>query len=285
MKAKIDFRVNDAFSAVRAALSRLYPLERALRSAGCVKADAFHLDLSRCDYIGPDGATILARLCLIAKYHGHQLSILPPQAPPELRAFWHHSGLECFADGSVQRVEQIESQQPVLPLKQFTEARFTDADPLICLIKQHEKLSADLEEYLRICVNEVIQNVQDHAASQVGAIMAGRYMRSARQVRVAIVDDGAGICSTLSRQYSDLTPELALKRVTQGGYSALSRPNNMGLGISNLCQIVTSHLHGEMFIISETASVEIRAGRQPNVQSLDCRFAGTGVFFTLPVSE
>ena len=169
-----------------------------------------------------------------------------------------------------------------MPLRRILAARWSDPTPIIQLVNHYLAIAEEPEEYLRICVHEVIQNIEDHADSPIGGVMCARYMTSAQQVRVAIVDRGVGIYTTLKRQHADTTPENALRRVLKGQFSAMSRPNNAGLGICNLTSMI-EYLRGDFVIISEDATVEGRAGSVRKFSSLPNRFPGTAVFFTLPV--
>jgi hypothetical protein len=98
-------------------------------------------------------------------------------------------------------------------------------------------------------------------------------MKNIAEVRVAIVDRGRGIASTLRGQYPELrdAPE-ALRRVVQGGYTAKSRPNNMGVGISNFCSIVVQQLRGEVFIVTEDGFADGKFGKQTIARALEMRF-------------
>ena len=261
-------------------MGRLLKAEEGLAGSG---TKHLVLDLEKCDYIGPDGASLIAKLYLFASKSATKIEVLAPRAPAELRNYLRYSGLDhLFNTGNLDTTE-LDQERRVLPLEQFGEARFTDSNKVVQLIKHHHSLTDDLEEYLRICINEVLQNVQDHAESSIGAVMTARYLRGAREIRIAIVDAGKGICRTLKTKYPETTPELSLKRVLKGGYSAMSRENNLGLGISNLCNIVSKQLNGEIYLVSDRASLEIAKGRNPNIRSLDFSFKGTAAFFTLPV--
>jgi hypothetical protein len=171
---------------------------------------------------------------------------------------------------------------PVLPLSEFHTASFQDADPLIEMLQRYVHLPEEMDEYLRICVNEVLQNIVDHANSPIGGIMTARFMEQAQEVRVAIVDRGRGILTTLRQRYPDTSPDNVLRRVFGGHYTARSRENNLGLGISNLVRII-ERLRGDYFIVSELSTAEFRRGKPRQFGNLFLNFAGTGVFFTLPV--
>ena len=75
----------------------------------------------------------------------------------------------------------------------------------------------------------------------------------------------------------------AIARVMEGGISAKSQPNNMGLGVSNLCAIIQHQLKGRVFIVSEDTAVNRQPDRQDHWTHLDHPFPGTAVFLNVPV--
>lgn len=170
-----------------------------------------------------------------------------------------------------------------VPLLQFAQAHFLASDPIIFLVRRHVGLLREDEDYLRYCVNEVIQNVEDHSRSPIGAVLCARFLQGPRQVRVAVTDRGVGIASTLRKRYPDVTnAAIALQRVIAGNYSARSRENNAGLGISFLWNAVKS-LGGTIFILSDDAIAQMQADGQPNIIIRPQQWPGTGVFFSIPV--
>lgn len=113
--------------------------------------------------------------------------------------------------------------------------------------------------------------------------MTARFMTKDREVRVAIVDRGLGICTTLKRRWPDTTAENVLSRVLlEGEYSARSRENNLGLGLSNLAGIIERR-GGDLLVLSESSAAELRRGGKNWFGRLSSHFAGTAVFFTLPI--
>jgi hypothetical protein len=273
----IDFNVSDRVRSIKRLVQLLTQVEEV--SPGT----SLEIDLRKCQYLGPDAAAILTAVVRDAQSNGILTRILSPLGPPELCAFFRVSGLANLAVVSESvSAEPDDVIRPVLAVTQIRRASFNDADPIIALVSKHGTLDPEAEEYLRICINEVVQNVQDHAKSSVGAMMTARFMAKANEVRVAIVDRGIGMCTTLRKRYPDTTPENVMQRVLQGSYSARSRENNMGLGLSNLAAIIT-RLEGGLFMLSENSMAEIRKGDERSFSMVSPGFRGTGVFFTLPV--
>jgi len=256
-------------------LNALGPL---LTQACCTDA---HIDISRLSNLGPIGASVLWSTFLESFRRGCQMRISFPPAPSEIATFCEASGLKYRIAGDH---EPDPSIGEMVPLRQLDHASWNAPTPIIDLVRRFLPLDSDTEDFLRICVNEVIQNVEDHARSEIGVVYTARFVRwlERDQVEVALVDRGVGIQASLQPRYPEIqSSTAAINRILAGGVSARSRQNNMGLGVSNLHDILFQ-LGGELII----ASGDVVAYRTPGKAldlTLKFSFAGTGVFFTLPV--
>ena len=243
------------------------------------------LDLSDCNYIGLDAAAIIAAMVCNSRHLGHSVRInLPSRMAPSQVGHLAMLGFNHFVDGSP-LPELDQSQNPSVPLRVFTEANYSDANAVIDLAHRHARLNNELEESLRICVNEITQNVQDHSKSPFGAVLGAWFEPSLPNIlQVAVVDCGIGIAASLRTRYPELAAtKNALNRVIAGGVSAKSRKNNMGCGLSNVGAIVINQLRGQLIIMSGDG---IAAGNRLSQQfgweiyaDLKIPFPGTGVFF------
>lgn len=271
----IDFNVNDSPASVVELCRRIVPLF-ALPDGGEAA-----VDLSRCKYLGPDAAAILYACALMVPLLGLSVSYALPAEPPALAAFCVFSGL---------RQQLVEGPAPdashpscvTVPLRRHLAARHDDIDPVIRLVRAFSTLSTDRAESLGVAFNEVLQNVVDHSASPIGATSSARFLQGKHELRVAIVDMGRGIGTTLRHAYPAIhSTREALAKSLEGGYTARSRANNAGQGLSNL-QLCTVTPGGRLFVLSEDAYVTVSPDQQPITHQLPFRFPGTGVFFTLP---
>ena len=61
-------------------------------------------------------------------------------------------------------------------------------------------LNVDTEDQLGTVIHELVQNVLDHSGSQTGGVMTARAYQGEREVRLAVVDTGLGIRTSLSRE-------------------------------------------------------------------------------------
>ena len=278
IECAVDFNLNDDSQSISALIHRMAGILGDLESP-------WHLDLSKCHYFGPDTVAIVISAVLESRRRGQVSRVTLPVGPPPLAAFCEFSGLRHFLNGSaLPNAENPENN--TLAARVITKARTNDADPIALLVGSYVTMTDETAEYLRMCVNEVIQNVEDHSKSAIGAILSARYLQNRGEVRVAIVDRGVGIATTLKERFPRLADsKLALQRVILGGSSAKSKSNNMGQGISNLFAIVAKNFKGNIFILSEDAYIGADSGIiNLLAKPLKTRFPGTGAFFTIPVT-
>lgn len=243
----------------------------------------WQLDLRKCDSLGPYAGAIIVAALLESRSRNCACELLLPTNPAKLVNFCRRSALEYYA-GLGPMPEGLDEQPETIPMSVLREVTFATPDPIVELIRRHVNVDEEVEESLRTCVNEVVQNVVDHAASPVDAVAAARYIRGKKQVRIAIVDRGDGIGTTVRRQHPEIPNNReAVARVMKGGISAKSRPNNMGVGVSNLCAIVQHQLKGRVFIMSQDTAVNRHFGKQDHWTHLEYPFPGTAVFLNVPV--
>lgn len=276
MIVKLDGNLDDddrAIHAMMGLLSEIHATETDRR---------WKLHCGECQYIGPWATAVLAAAYLEGVRRQQRPRLVLPESPPALAAYCAFSGMRHLV-----RKEPLPSpehpESETIRVEQFSQASWDRSNRIITLLRRHTELDAEREEQIRSCVQEVTQNIVDHAQSAIGGVMSARYMSASREVRVGIVDRGIGIAQSLAREYPDTHNSMkALQRVTQGGFTSRSRPNNMGIGVSNLFLMVKS-AGGRMALFTGDAFAALHGTTgQTAIQSLGCDFPGTGVFFTLP---
>ncbi len=270
----VDFNVNDNSQSVKAFLTRVQPV---LELDG---VQHWTIDLSMCQYLGPDAAALLYSTWLEGKRRGQAPAILLPEGPPPLKAFCSFSNLSHFIEGAP-AAEPNHPKSETVPLRRLAGAVWTEPNAVIDLVRRHTDLATDEEDYLRLCMNEVIQNIEDHARSEIGGVWCARFAAAAKEVRIAIVDRGLGIKQTLVRRYPHVTSSVqALQCVFEGNYSSKSFKRNMGVGISNLARIITMKA-GRLSIFTGGGLADLRPGRDPRFRKVGFYIPGTAVFFSL----
>jgi hypothetical protein len=247
------------------------------------KKAGWRIRCTQCRYLGPWAVALLAGAYFLGENRNQSPRIVLPTEPLPLAAYCHFSGMKhMFANGPLPDRDHPESE--TIPIDRFYDATWNRPDGIIRLLQRHTSLSIEREDQIRTCVQEVAQNIHDHAGSVIGGVMSARYMAQSQEVRVGIVDHGFGIAEVLGRKHPEVTTsKTALERVIEGGYTSRSRPNNMGQGVSNLFGLVRL-ARGRVVVITGNAVANSAHGEEARVTQLDMPFPGTAVFFALPCS-
>jgi hypothetical protein len=243
------------------------------------------LDLTGCEYLGPDAATLVFTTFLMGKQMGQHPKVLLPSSPPKVSAFCAFSGLDHYLLKG-DRPNPDHPDNETIPLQQFYQTIGNQAAAITRLIRRHfVELSEDAEFYFGTAFSEVVQNIEDHAESPIGGVSCARYFSRSKHVRVAIADRGVTIAGSLGRQGPPTSDEHALRLVFVGGRTSKSKVRNLGLGIHNLSQIVTN-LGGELTIYSGNGVATLESGTpSPQFRTVPIRYPGTAVFFHLNVDD
>jgi anti-sigma regulatory factor (Ser/Thr protein kinase) len=274
----IDFNLSDERQSI------IQLVKRIQRPSGESLQAPTEINLKQADYLGPFATAILAADYLHALKSGRPYTILLPNKP-RVNAFAAFSGLRHLLYGEA-APDRENPQNVTVPITEIEHTNFTDPDAIINLVNRFATISADQELCLSNAIIEGLQNVEDHSGSVVGAVLCARYLEGKGKIRVAIVDHGQGIWTTLNRKYPEIAgAQTAIQRTVSGGFSAKTKPNNQGAGIRNIWIQIVDQLKGEIFILTEDAIGYNDKGGHLRTESLDARFDGTGVFFTVPVNE
>lgn len=232
MRVQLSFSIDDDSRCLWQAMSELDEIHRELTDR------KWQIRCGQSRYLGPWISSVLYAAYLKGRERGQDPKIRLPSSPPALDAYCGFSGMKhAFQGGPEPNPDHSDSE--TVPLMKFDKASWSLSDGIVRLLRRHTQLSDESEDQIRTCIQEVTQNVVDHARSSIGGTISARYMSASREVRVGIVDRGIGIGSSLRQRFTDITDSFAaLSRVIEGGYSSMSRPNNMGLGVSNLFKLV-----------------------------------------------
>ncbi|MCC6784241.1 MAG: hypothetical protein IT457_15470 [Planctomycetes bacterium] len=279
LNARIDFNVQDlSVSDIAAVLTRLDPI---LHSAGSEPA---LIDASTCQYLGPTAVVVLASIQLCAVNRNQALDVRLPSSPPPLEAFCRYSGLAQLCSGAP-APDTMHPANETAALQRFDRASWGGSTPLVDLVHRHSpNVDEDTVDLLRLCYQEIAQNIEDHAQSPIGGLACGRYMSKSSELRIAVADRGLGIAATLCGAGIEVRDDVeALELVLRGDISSRPRANNMGQGISNLAAIAAGN-GGRLLIASQGAAAEVSAKRREGrAKALRHGFPGTLVSLALPL--
>lgn len=248
---------------VRATLEESYELVDLYRRIETERS-ARILDASRCERFGPMGTVLLSMALERRRLEGlPELSFAPP-ASDDCQDFLAETGFSRFTvtpneragttPGGTLQMRQLKGLDPL-----YTESVAE------LLLHNVQGTSEEASFLVQLCLNELLQNVFEHAESRVGAFVHSRWYKHDGNVRVTVADAGIGIPAALRRRYvRDLQRESADKvliaAVTEPGLTSRQAGRPGGRGLKHIHSLVMER-GGRLSIISHQAWVVFSSKR------------------------
>jgi anti-sigma regulatory factor (Ser/Thr protein kinase) len=105
---------------------------------------------------------------------------------------------------------------------------------------------------VRVCMEEIFNNISDHSGVNVGCVYAQHFPRQ-KEIHIAISDFGLGIPANVQKVRPEASPAEALSLAVQEGFTTKSNVRNRGAGLAILMRYVTLRNKGAVFITSGSA--------------------------------
>lgn len=110
-------------------------------------------------------------------------------------------------------------------------------------------VSRESVDGFRVCIDEIFNNINDHAAEDIGCVFVQQYP-SSDVIKISISDFGVGIPHNVKNKHPSLNDAEALHKAAQKGFSTESTPQNRGIGLDNLITSVVKYNQGTVHIHS-----------------------------------
>lgn len=231
-------------------------LDLCIDAAGDARHAIVDIDFSQLRYIDPTGVVVLSNLIEYFRLCGVSglLSGL----------YWKSSDAICYLDdaGFFERYNEKPLREHAAPRAQTMPLRLVEN------IRTYEFLFYDLipwmarqlgtsEEALatvRVCAQEILQNIADHSGVGVGCVHA-QYFPSRGIVEVAFSDFGQGIPQNVRKIAPQATDSQALRLACNEGFTTQSNVHNRGAGLPTLINYLASRDRGVVRIASGKANI------------------------------
>lgn len=122
--------------------------------------------------------------------------------------------------------------------------------------QQAENVNAEETYLLRMWITELLTNANDHAKSQLGFWVCGRYNQNDHNIRICVADSGIGIKQSLvnaGKLPSTINHADAIEKALEEGMTSRIGKTG-GLGLKHISSYVKSH-GGSMTILSGNGRV------------------------------
>lgn len=228
-------------------------IEKVLDHDNLPKADSIEFDFSTLTFIRPVGVTVLSNLIGKLQKHGAKVTFMSKK-PNRTKK---HCPI-AFLDDSMffkhylnETLDNEASLRPTtLPLADVSyDKSYQYLDNAMIWLAGKLNLTKESLGDIRMCLEEVFNNIIDHSFEQNGHIFIQQYP-SENKVMVAISDFGVGIPGAIQTQFPSVNDAEALEMAIKHGFTTKSTPKNRGAGLDNLLHNVVINNKGSIHIHS-----------------------------------
>ena len=253
------------------------------------------LDFSECDAAFPDGMIPLLPSADALRRQDIDLSVRLPQASELARLFRNANWAHFLDPDAYEKSDTIHDRH--LAAQRFT--NWVEQQRLVNdfmdVVMRNMTLERDVIAGLEWAINEITDNVLNHAECAEGGFVQVSTFRDARKVAFGVADSGKGILESLREGHPDLrTDAQAIGEAIKAGVTR-SADVGQGNGIAGALRISTMS-KGSFQITSGLAQVVARTDRKPedgdfgsDVQVYERResqrFTGTVVYAEIGVDS
>jgi len=129
------------------------------------------------------------------------------------------------------------------------ESSFVYIENLIYWLSVRLHLSKSTLSGLKVCLEEVFNNIRDHASEDTGCIFVQHHPR-ANQVKIVVSDFGVGIPINVRTIITKISDAEAIRKATQEGFTTKPGGKNRGAGLDILLLNVVKSNQGSVHIHS-----------------------------------
>jgi hypothetical protein len=266
----------------------------AIRAAGMAKSKGITgltLDFQKTERAYPEGVVQVVALTDHLRARGMHFDVILPD-DKSLRGVFEANNWAHFMSPLL-HARGSDGGDRHLPLRRYTTAQEQQliVDEALELLLHQMKVERTVLHALEWSLNEITDNVLNHAEAPDGGLVQIVTYRTQRRIQFAVADNGRGILASMRetspglRRDTDAIGEAMKQGVTR------NIEKGQGNGLAGALRIATGS-HGSMTIVSGRGEVRVtsrpgRAGHrnQPIGRWKDEAFAGTMVFVELGLDQ
>lgn len=210
---------------------------------------------SASDFIDPTGVVVLSNLFeyLARRNAGMRVRFHKPFGPmvvylDDIGFFEGYMGAPLGA-GTRRRRETV-------PLQRVRTERMQEylEFKLMPWIAARVGLDADSVAGVKVCFEEILNNITDHSGVHLGWAFAQFFPKS-EHIQVAMSDFGLGIPAVVRTQLPDVSDMQALMKACEEGFTTKSNVRNRGAGLPTLMRYVTQVNRGTVLLASGSGQI------------------------------
>lgn len=230
-------------------------IRRAITDTGDARGRRVNLDFSRLEFVESVGVVVLSNLIEYLRKCGCQ---------GRLHGIFRTSKAVCYLDDSSFFTRYNDGplrnhaspRDGTFPLTLVSDQQTVGFlyQTLVPWLAQQLGTREDSLASIRVCIEEILQNIGHHSGVDVGCFHAQHFPLKG-EIHIAISDFGYGIPYNVRKVRPDVADSDALRLACQEGFTTQSNVQNRGAGLSVLLKIVTAKDRGTVWIVSGRGNV------------------------------
>lgn len=219
------------------------------------------------EFIEPVGVVVLCSMIQWLRKRGVKISFVNhTKLTPAARYLDDSKFFERYLDHKLDSFSDVRAT--TIPLSLVQHARsFSYIEALIYWLSKRLEISPAALSGIKVCMQEIFNNIRDHSEQDVGCIFVQHYPRK-DQIQLAISDFGVGIPANVRTVSPNLGDAEAILSATVEGFTSKPGGRNRGAGLDILIQQVAGtnkgsvHIHSSKGIVtafSDYTTVQRRA--------------------------
>lgn len=209
------------------------------------KGKAFYLDAAKFGFIDAFAMTVLFNEILYVKSQGYQPYIRnhlnsnntlkePIQFMDDSEFFLHLRGRKLHSESNCR--DSSLAIQRLAPQETIAWLHYTAMPWLATNIN----VPSDNLIEIRICIEELLNNIRDHSDVQFASIFIQHYPRM-KYFKICISDNGIGLINRIQQSHTHFSDSESIQFALSEGCTTKSSPRNAGMGLFTLTQTVCNN--------------------------------------------
>ena len=255
-------------------------LERAIRDLQPIMAprepENLLVDLGGLAYIGPAALALLAAVLKRREEEGCSCVVIPPRSPLTRHYLQRMDFTKLLFE--VEIPEPFERKKAVgfRPVQHFRgdEDYWLAAKELTEALVERFKPEPVVKAAIRICLDEIAENVVHHAYTDLGGFAVAQSSRKRRTFEIGIVDLGVGVPASLARNptYAHISTDMAAVATALQPRVSSTPERNAGIGLY-ITKLLLRSNGGQLLVRSGHAAV--CRGADETEEEREIHFPGT----------
>jgi anti-sigma regulatory factor (Ser/Thr protein kinase)/anti-anti-sigma regulatory factor len=233
----------------------------------------------------PDG--VLPLICVLDQWRarGHRFRVLLPEEPM-LRQLFLNANWAHYMDPLHPRLD-MEHPQHLAARRYRTHAEQQEAvSAVLDVVLRTLDLRRDVIAALEWSVNEITDNVLNHAQSSAGGLVQLNTFREDHKITFVVADAGRGIPAAMRARFPKLTDAGAIDEAVKAGVTSIPE-SGQGNGLAGSLRIAT-YAQGSFKVASGSAQTSVfkdeRSGKYKTMRGVPRGFRHPGTLVMLELS-